>query len=219
MERKTSELIRDFNIAFGRPVNDKLVRLSVTERELLGKLMLEECLEYICDGLGLRILINDDAEVMPSRNEPGYVYYPEWRDFDPACPGLKLEIDEGRKYDPIESADGLADINVVAHFAAHWHGFDLDSATEYVNDSNMSKLGKDGKAIINVLVECDECGGRGLLNRDPDDHERCWSCGGKGKYLRDPSKPAGKILKGPNFWQPDWNHFFGDELHIFYEEK
>src|SRR3546814_3230601 len=65
-------------------------------------------------------------------------------------------IDVGCPIDVIECADGLGDVNVVAHFCAHWHGINLDKITSEIHRSNMSKLGADGKPIIN---ECKHYGG------------------------------------------------------------
>src|SRR3546814_1891248 len=65
-------------------------------------------------------------------------------------------IDVGCPIDVIVCADGLGDVNVVAHFCAHWHGINLDKITSEIHRSNMSKLGADGKPIIN---ECKHYGG------------------------------------------------------------
>lgn len=148
----TRELIRDFNIAFGRPVNDELTPPSVSDRILLGKLILEECVETLTKGLGLTIHAKDVMNIRPDN-------------FD-------VVHREGDLFDAVETIDGLADMNVVIHFMAHWMGMNLDAATEIVNESNMSKLGEDGRPIIN----------------DP-----------AGDWFDD-SKPIGKILKGPNYW-------------------
>lgn len=183
MEKKsTRELIRDFQIAFERPVNTEVVGLSGTERELLGCLLLEETLEYVTKGLGLKLFVNADALKFDSFNSA--VVCRRGEDH------LHLELDEGQKYDPIESADGLGDVNVVAHFAAHWHGFNLDEVTEEINASNMSKLGADGKPIINSCL------------RDSDPTHDC-GLSPEGCVLMDYTKPIGKILKGPNYRKPN----------------
>src|SRR3546814_15384388 len=65
-------------------------------------------------------------------------------------------IDVGCPTDVIECADGLGDVNVVARLCAHWHGINLDKTTSEIHRSNMSKLGADGKPIIN---ECKHYGG------------------------------------------------------------
>ena len=49
----------------------------------------------------------------------------------------------------IEVADALTDILYVTYGAGHAFGIDLDKCFEEVQNSNMSKLGKDGKPIYN----------------------------------------------------------------------
>lgn len=49
--------------------------------------------------------------------------------------------------DIVEIADALADILYVVYGAGHAFGLDLDACYREVHDSNMSKLGKDGKPI------------------------------------------------------------------------
>ena len=49
----------------------------------------------------------------------------------------------------IEVADALTDILYVTYGAGHAFGIDLDKCFEEVQNSNMSKLGEDGKPINN----------------------------------------------------------------------
>ena len=66
---------------------------------------------------------------------------------------IKEELDEFReaidKKDLKEVADALTDILYVTYGAGHAFGIDLDKCFEEVQNSNMSKLGKDGKPIYN----------------------------------------------------------------------
>ena len=48
-----------------------------------------------------------------------------------------------------EVADALTDILYVTYGAGHAFGIDLDKCFDEVQNSNMSKLGKDGKPIYN----------------------------------------------------------------------
>ena len=48
-----------------------------------------------------------------------------------------------------EVADALTDILFVTYGAGHAFGIDLDRCFDEVQNSNMSKLGKDGKPIFN----------------------------------------------------------------------
>ena len=59
---------------------------------------------------------------------------------------LKEAID---KKDIKEVADALTDILYVTYGAGHAFGIDLDKCFEEVQNSNMSKLGEDGKPIYN----------------------------------------------------------------------
>ena len=51
--------------------------------------------------------------------------------------------------DLLEVADALTDILYVAYGAGHAFGIDLDQCFNEVQNSNMSKLDKDGKPIYN----------------------------------------------------------------------
>ena len=53
------------------------------------------------------------------------------------------------KKDLPEVADALTDILYVTYGAGHAFGINLDKCFEEVQNSNMSKLGKDGKPIYN----------------------------------------------------------------------
>ena len=172
MNTRTRELIREFNLAFHRPVNESWTDVTVSERELLGKLLIEEAVEYVTLGLGLDVKI--DIEAARPKDE-GYV---------------RVSYNNGPAVNPVECVDGLADVNVVIHHVAHWHGFNLDMATEIVHDSNMSKLDENGNPIINGLTP----GYRQPLTKlgNPLEAEDGF----------DSAKPIGKILKGLNFLDP-----------------
>jgi len=63
------------------------------------------------------------------------------------------EVDELKQAinnkDLLEVADALTDILYVTYGAGHAFGIDLDKCFEEVQNSNMSKLGKDGNPIFN----------------------------------------------------------------------
>jgi predicted HAD superfamily Cof-like phosphohydrolase len=54
-----------------------------------------------------------------------------------------------QKKDLLEVADALTDILYVTYGAGHAFGINLDACFSEVQNSNMSKLGKDGKPIYN----------------------------------------------------------------------
>ena len=66
---------------------------------------------------------------------------------------IKEELDELKEAmdnnDIKEVADALTDILYVTYGAGHAFGINLDSCFEEVQNSNMSKLGKDNKPIYN----------------------------------------------------------------------
>ena len=66
---------------------------------------------------------------------------------------IKEELDEFKqaldKKDILEVADALTDILYVTYGAGHAFGIDLDVCFQEVQNSNMSKLGEDGKPIFN----------------------------------------------------------------------
>ena len=68
---------------------------------------------------------------------------------------IKEELEELKdaidKRDIKEVADALTDILYVTYGAGHAFGINLDKCFEEVQNSNMSKLGNDGKPIYNEL--------------------------------------------------------------------
>ena len=66
---------------------------------------------------------------------------------------IKEELEEFRlaidRKDLLEAADALTDILYVTYGSGHAFGIDLDKCFEEVQNSNMSKLGEDGKPIYN----------------------------------------------------------------------
>ena len=66
---------------------------------------------------------------------------------------IKEELEEltnaMKEQDLTEVADALTDILYVTYGAGHAFGINLDKCFEEVQNSNMSKLGEDGKPIYN----------------------------------------------------------------------
>ena len=66
---------------------------------------------------------------------------------------IKEELDELKEAmdnnDLLEVADALTDILYVTYGAGHAFGIDLDKCFNEVQNSNMSKLGKNGEPIYN----------------------------------------------------------------------
>ena len=89
---------------------------------------------------------------------------------------IKEELEEFqdaiKKRDIKEIADALTDILYVTYGAGHAFGINLDKCFEEVQNSNMSKLGSDGKPIYSI---------------------------------------KGKVMKGPNYYKPNFNKFINDK--------
>ena len=62
---------------------------------------------------------------------------------------LSNVLDPDIKKDLKETIDALTDILYVTYGAGHAFGVNLDKCFEEVQNSNMSKLGEDGKPIYN----------------------------------------------------------------------
>ena len=62
---------------------------------------------------------------------------------------LKELTDAMNNKDLLEVADALTDILYVTYGAGHAFGIDLDKCFDEVQNSNMSKLGENGKPIYN----------------------------------------------------------------------
>ena len=109
---------------------------SLEKRILRAKLMLEECLETIHDGLGV------------SFNLPVREYHPTSLDLEMSC----LEFRERHPGDLVKLADGIADLKYVAHGTALTAGIDMEPVDAEVHRSNMTKFDgghfrEDGKYI------------------------------------------------------------------------
>ena len=74
---------------------------------------------------------------------------------------IKEELDEFKNAldnnDLLEVADALTDILYVTYGAGHAFGINLDACFEEVQNSNMSKLGDDGKPIYNDQGKVMKC--------------------------------------------------------------
>jgi len=90
---------------------------------------------------------NDLLEVADALTDILYVAYGAGHDL------IKEELDElqeaMKNNDLLEVADALTDILYVAYGAGHAFGIDLDKCFDEVQNSNMSKIGENGKPIYN----------------------------------------------------------------------
>lgn len=117
----------DFHMKFGHPV--RFVSATLTRDEAILTLgLIEEELREL-------------AEAM----------FPDLP-YDPECKSMSevLELypyDYAYEPDLVAIADAVADLDVVVNGAGIRHGFDMDALGREVYESNMSKLGEDGKPI------------------------------------------------------------------------
>lgn len=129
-----TRLVREFHEAFDQPHPDRPSLEDRDTRSLRVRLLCEELAEVICAMYG-----QHDGEG------------PQWLadEFLDLAHDIALGEDEGqaRAPDAAEITKELADLRYVTDGAAVALGLPLDAAYGLVHDSNMSKLGADGKPI------------------------------------------------------------------------
>ena len=174
------ENAKRFHEAFNLPVNQPGYTPIVEERLLRGNLMLEEVLEHLIVGLGLRLKYN-------APNGSTWIIGPDEL-------SEKLEMTyRGDEYNPVETLDGIADVKVIANGTGVAFGLPVPAADLMVYDSNMSKL-LFGKPIVNGVTE----GYRPRAACHTDDPS--WHDEEPG-FRAD--LPVGKVLKPAHYVAPD----------------
>lgn len=125
----TFQRVEQFHINMKLPQSDTPVTPTVSDRLLRGQLMLEEFIEFIEDGLGLRLCHKAGGRL----------------------DGEELEVIhcEGDRYDPVMTLDGICDMKVIADGTGVAFGLPVDQGDWEVFCSNMSKLDDEGNPIIN----------------------------------------------------------------------
>lgn len=116
------EMVTEFHQKFGHPVADEPVVLKDERATLRLSLILEEALE-LAEAYGFR------TEEVESHVSKMLARGPE------------------RPADVVAVADALSDLEYVTNGAAVEQGMPLPELVERVHESNMSKLGEDGKPI------------------------------------------------------------------------
>lgn len=173
------ERTRRFHEAMGLPSHHEPRMPSVSERLLRARLLMEETMETIEKGLGVRVSFYDAVHDMWHWNN-----------------GWQIDHEEGVMYDPIETLDGLADVKVIANGTAIQFGLPLPEAEFEVFSSNMTKLDENGYPIVNRCHACHPVWSKATreqLSCDDEHHkEVAWT---------DSTKPLGKLLK-PDTYVP-----------------
>lgn len=118
--KPTVQMVREFHKTFGHPAPDTVTVPTGYTQLLRVSLIAEELLE-LCESLNISLDITN-GKVSIGKNSD-------------------LPIDM------VEAADALADLDYVVAGANVVFGFPAEQIVSHVHDSNMSKLGEDGKPI------------------------------------------------------------------------
>lgn len=160
-------LTERFHRALGLPNPSTLQQPSVSDRERRLRLILEEFLE-LTEAMGFELGVRDKQGILVT--------------------GIMDRIEvahiEGSRYDVVETSDALGDLNVVVNGTAVEFGIPLPLVDLEIFASNMTKLGPDGKPIINGVTP----GYRNAMT-NPDTAESGFR----------PDVPVGKVLKPDSF--------------------
>lgn len=89
----------------------------------------------------------------------------------------RIQKFDQKNRDLIETVDALGDLIYVVNGFALEAGVNLDNIVTHIHESNMSKLDDNGEPVVSDGVTPAAYDGE--------------------------VKPKGKVLKGPNFWEPD----------------
>lgn len=127
--------VEAFHDAFGHPVNKKPTIVDMKDVKLRLALILEEFIELTTASLDEN---SDKAQQL-------------FETLNKAQQQIQTLTEVDKDLNLVEIADALTDINYVTYGAGHCFGVDLDACMEEVQKSNMSKLGEDGKPIVNEM--------------------------------------------------------------------
>lgn len=130
------DLVEEFHRAHNHPVKKSVVVPDAKLRLLRVKLIMEEACEF-AQASGF------PCEVMGLKREKSFGWKLSPLNY------VKPEDENPDLIDVVEAADGLGDIDYVVQGAALVWGFPQQAITEEIHRSNMSKLGADGKPIVN----------------------------------------------------------------------
>ena len=134
MTKTTFERVREFHTKFGHPVNDGKPDLASLPEDLVTlrmNLIAEEFVELVEAVYG-----KPAAEAI---DEAWSTMYAQ---------GLDRNADGDRNLDTVEAGDALGDMDYVISGFAHVAAIPHDNVVKEIHDSNMSKLGADGKPIL-----------------------------------------------------------------------
>lgn len=164
---------------------------SVSQRERRLRLILEEFLELV-EAMGFELVLRDEFQMA-------------WRTGDKEKLSILLagaigvrHVEESR-YDVVETADALGDLNVVVNGTAVDFGIPMPAIDYEIFSSNMTKLDPEGNPIVN---HCKVCG-----PNPADVYLSTCDCNDgfeqdESNWLK-PGVPLGKILKPEGYKPPN----------------
>lgn len=131
MKKTGFEHVKEFHQSFGHPVREQPEVPDTKTIKLRLALILEEFIE-----------LSEACCKTDSTKSQVYLNHLIAADI-----ALKTLDESDLSVDLVEVADALTDINYVTYGAGHCFGLDLDACMQEVHQSNMSKLGEDGRPI------------------------------------------------------------------------
>lgn len=173
-----------FHTICGIPTPEGPIMPTVTQREQRLRFILEEFLELV-EAMGFQIAVNNDAEVTGEFIENGAEYVTLDCDGKPA---ITVRHVEQSRYDVVETADALGDLNVVVNGTGVEFGIPMHFIDYEVYCSNLSKVPPNGEPIRNGITPGYRAGDPNMIDW-PREHESGYR----------PDAPIGKILKPESF--------------------
>lgn len=123
--------VKEFMSFFGQATPETPVQLDEAAAKLRAALIMEEAIETITKGLGLKIIITSNGPTALVISETNH-------------PLMKIDFFKEKEVDLVQLADGLADLAYVGEFGtAVAAGIDLEPIQDEVHRSNMSKAWTD----------------------------------------------------------------------------
>lgn len=132
-KRTTNEMVREFHERFSHPVRTEEMSLAsmAPERVLLRYGLIMEEFTELTEALFGREAAHELEKAYGNMHDDHYIDEPaDWA------------------LDDVEVADALGDMDYVINGFAHEAGVPHDKVVEEIHDSNMSKMGADGKPVL-----------------------------------------------------------------------
>lgn len=128
----TIHLVKEFHRAFGHPINDDPTDPGNKQRLLRFRLVFEELMEF-GRAIGIAGLADVDLETFEAQLKEALSTF---------------EILPGAGIDHVLAADALGDLDYVVQGSNLAFGYPAEEVVLEIHRSNMSKLGEDGKPLL-----------------------------------------------------------------------